>query len=229
MKSILFRQDVTNQESLFSLSIADLMSALLLVFILILSGTLLRLAEQEELNKERLEMISEQEMAKRSIIAQLMGEMEQFDVEVDPRTGAIRIKEGILFEYAQSVLTQQGKRFLHKFIPKYVRILLAKSEIREQIGQVIIEGHTDNIGSYQYNLRLSLNRAYSVAAYVFSEEFKSFPYKDIFQKRLSVDGRSFINPIADNTMSEGRSKNRRVEFKFSFIDWTTLQSGTFLP
>ncbi len=227
METIFKKQSLSNKENIFSLSISDLMSALLLIFILILVGTLLKLAEQHEKNKERLELISDQEMAKRSIIAQLKGEMDQFDIEVDPRTGAIRIKEAIFFDYGKAELKENGKEFLQKFIPRYVEILFAKNEIREQIGQVIIEGHTDNIGQYNYNLDLSLKRAFSVSSYIYSEYFMDFKFEDILRKRLSVVGKSFVDPVASNMTKKGRSSNRRVEFKFSFIDWTTLQNHQF--
>jgi chemotaxis protein MotB len=227
MKPLFLQPIISNEENIFSLSISDLMTALLLVFILILSGISLKLAKQQEENRERLDMISVQEEAKRRIIAQLKGEMDQFDIEVDPKTGAIRIKEAILFEFGRAELKKNGKQFLHQFIPRYVEILFAKREIREQIGQVIIEGHTDNIGDYLYNMKLSMDRAYNVVFYVYSEKFANFDYKDILRKKLSADGRSFVNPISANDTKEGRSRNRRVEFKFSFKDWTILQNEQF--
>ena len=227
METIYQKKSLSNKENIFSLSISDLMSALLLIFILILVGTLLKLAEQHEKNKDRLELISDQEMAKRSIIAQLKGEMDQFDIEVDPRTGDIRIKEAIFFDYGKAELKENGKEFLQKFIPRYAEILFAKNEIREQIGQVIIEGHTDNIGPYNYNLDLSLKRSFSVASYIFSNNFIGFNFGDVLRKRLSVVGKSFVDPITSNITQEGRRSNRRVEFKFSFIDWTTLQNHQF--
>ncbi len=227
MKPLFLQPIISKEENIFSLSISDLMTALLLVFILILSGISLKLAEQQEENKKYLDTISIQQKAKRSIIAQLEGEMDQFDIEVDPKTGVIRIKETILFESKEYQLTEKGKEFLNKFIPRYAEILFAKKEILEQIGQVIIEGHTDDRGEYLYNMDLSLKRAYSVASHVYSDEFIDFAYKDILRKRLSVDGRSFVNPISANDTKEGRSRNRRVEFKFSFKDWTILQSEQF--
>jgi chemotaxis protein MotB len=227
MKPLFLQPVIPNEENIFSLSISDLMTALLLVFILILSGISLKLAKQQEENRERLDMISVQEEAKRRIIAQLRGEMDQFDIEVDPKTGAIRIKEAILFEFGRAELKKNGKQFLHQFIPRYVEILFAKREIKEQIGQVIIEGHTDNIGDYLYNMKLSMDRAYNVVHYVYSEEFVDFDYKDILRKKLSADGRSFVNPISENNTIEGRRSNRRVEFKFSFKDWTILQNEQF--
>lgn len=213
-----------SEDNTFALSISDLMSALLLIFILLLSGTLLKLVEQQELNQAQLDMISEQQKAKRSIIEQLKGEMDEFDIEIDPKTGVIRIKESILFDFGKADLKPEGISFLNLFIPKYAAILLKKEEIREQIGQIIIEGHTDNIGTYTKNLYLSLERANSVASLIFEDTFTDFNEKSEFQKKLSANGRSFVNPITDNKTKEHRALNRRVEFKFSFVDWTTIES-----
>ena len=213
-----------SDDNVFSLSISDLMSALLLVFILLLSGNLLTLAEQQEINQAQLDLISEQQKAKRSIIEQLRGEMDDFDIEVDPRTGVIRIKESILFDFGKAELKPDGIIFLNRFIPRYAEILLGRAEIKEQIGQIIIEGHTDDIGPYTKNLLLSLERANSVAITIFEDTFVDFTEKDDFKQKLSANGRSYVDPIVDNDSDQNRAKNRRVEFKFSFVDWTTIEN-----
>lgn len=208
----------------FTLSISDIMSALLLIFILLLSSVLLEMTEQKEENEYTLSMVSEQEKAKRSIISDLSGELDEFDLEVDSKTGIVRIKESLLFEYGKYDITVEGEKFLQSFIPKYATILLSKSEIEGQIANIIIEGHTDNIGSYSYNLDLSLKRALSVASYIFSNEFGEFEYSYLFKKKLSANGRSFISPLVQNDTKEHRQQNRRVEFKFSFKDWTIIEN-----
>lgn len=67
-----------------------------------------------------------------------------------------------------------------------------------------IVGHTDNIGSFERNQRLSENRAAEVGRY-----FKTtIP---ILHDKIQMEGKSFIEPRADNKSKEGRAKNRRVE------------------
>jgi outer membrane protein OmpA-like peptidoglycan-associated protein len=68
-----------------------------------------------------------------------------------------------------------------------------------------ISGHTDNVGSYLANKKLSENRAKSVVDYLVKE--------GIDQSRLTYEGYSFTRPIAPNDTPEGRQKNRRVEFE----------------
>ena len=70
---------------------------------------------------------------------------------------------------------------------------------------LLIEGHTDNVGDDQSNLLLSENRAKAVFSYLVK--------KGVATERLSYKGFGESRPVADNNISEGRSRNRRVEFK----------------
>lgn len=69
---------------------------------------------------------------------------------------------------------------------------------------IIIEGHTDNIGDPAQNKRLSLERAFNVREYLIS--------KGIVGKRVQFKGYGDTKPIADNNTEEGKKLNRRVEF-----------------
>ncbi len=66
-----------------------------------------------------------------------------------------------------------------------------------------IEGHTDNIGSKEYNLNLSSKRAQSIKDYLVG--------KGIDEWRITTTGLGYSQPIADNESPEGRALNRRAE------------------
>ncbi|HEY8552961.1 MAG TPA: OmpA family protein [Burkholderiales bacterium] len=66
-----------------------------------------------------------------------------------------------------------------------------------------IVGHTDNVGTDQYNQKLSERRAEAVAQY--------FAAKGVIPERLAPEGRGESAPRASNTTPEGRRLNRRVE------------------
>jgi outer membrane protein OmpA-like peptidoglycan-associated protein len=70
---------------------------------------------------------------------------------------------------------------------------------------VVIEGHTDNVGSDTLNLNLSQRRAQSVLNYLVS--------KNIDASRLRAKGFGESKPIATNATPLGRAKNRRVDFR----------------
>lgn len=72
---------------------------------------------------------------------------------------------------------------------------------------VAIEGHTDNVGSADLNRGLSQRRADSVKTYLVQQGVGS--------NRLSVTGKGFDSPVADNDSAAGRQQNRRVEIIIS--------------
>jgi OOP family OmpA-OmpF porin len=74
--------------------------------------------------------------------------------------------------------------------------------------QLAIEGHTDNIGEATYNQTLSEKRAAAVMTYLTGA--------GITASRFHAIGYGQQQPVADNTTSEGRAKNRRVELKLSY-------------
>jgi OOP family OmpA-OmpF porin len=71
--------------------------------------------------------------------------------------------------------------------------------------RIEIQGHTDNVGSAEYNLGLSERRAKAVADYMVENGIAS--------ERLSHEGYGLTNPIASNDTKEGRAQNRRAELK----------------
>jgi outer membrane protein OmpA-like peptidoglycan-associated protein len=74
--------------------------------------------------------------------------------------------------------------------------------------KLTIEGHTDNIGTAADNETLSTNRAKAVMEFL--------KVHGIAESRLTAAGYGEQRPIADNTTSSGRAKNRRVELKLAY-------------
>lgn len=81
-----------------------------------------------------------------------------------------------------------------------VEFLKTNSDARIEIG-----GHTDNVGDPQENLRVSLERARAVRAYLVGNRIRG--------ERIEVKGYGDTRPIADNSTEEGRQTNRRVEMQ----------------
>ncbi len=80
---------------------------------------------------------------------------------------------------------------------------LADVVVRYAKTTLTVVGHTDNVGSNQYNQKLSERRAASVAQY--------FESKRVNPVRLAVSGKGETSPIANNNSEAGRQANRRVE------------------
>ncbi len=101
------------------------------------------------------------------------------------------------------------------FLPGTTKIHPRSGRLLNQIANVLhwhpellkmeVEGHTDNSGSYAYNMKLSQRRAEAVVS--------ALVRRGIDKKRLVAKGAGPARPIADNRTRKGRDENRRVEFR----------------
>jgi len=130
-------------------------------------------------------------------------------VNVDEKGCAIMVKEKVSielkveFEFDSTVIKETHKddiRKLAEFLKTYPET------------NAVIEGHTCNIGTEKYNLKLSLGRAESVR--------QRLAEYGIDSSRLEIIGLGETVPGADNKTEEGRKKNRRV---FSVISTTVTK------
>ena len=120
------------------------------------------------------------------------------DVDAIAAIGAalrLNLDSKVLFETGKSVLKPEGIKALKK---------LAESIAVLKKGSVVVEGHTDDVGSAESNQRLSLARAKSVSA-----ELKKLVPSSNFRWKEKGLGES--KPLVENKNDENRSKNRRVE------------------
>ncbi len=109
--------------------------------------------------------------------------------------GTIISMSDILFDVGKATLTMDLKTNLAKI----AGILTIYKD-----ANVMVEGHTDNVGGEEYNQKLSEKRASNVMDFLTSPG-------GIDAKRLGSQGFGFSKPIADNSTKEGRQKNRRVD------------------
>jgi len=110
--------------------------------------------------------------------------------------GASIVLRNIFFDFNKATLRPESKTELDGLIQLMKDNPTLKIEI---------SGHTDNIGSAEYNKKLSEQRAKAVVDYLIAAGISS--------DRLTYVGYGFEKPIAPNTTEEGRQLNRRTEFK----------------
>lgn len=186
------------------------------------------LKEQHELLNKLESLMSEQQQklddiigVRAELVEALSREFSNSDlkVSVDETTGAITFDSSILFDYNKSVLKPSGKEFLADFLPRYADVLLSP-RYRDNISEILIEGHTDTEGSYISNLQLSQRRALAVAEYCLSDNSKILTERQLEEMRslISATGRSYSNPIYDDNGEIDMAASRRVEFLFRLSD-----------
>jgi len=114
--------------------------------------------------------------------------------DIIPRDKPI-VLEGIFFEYKSTQVDTAASQVLKQ----------VAASLREHAGiRVEIQGHTDNIGSRRYNIKLSNDRARSVRSYLMD--------LGVAAERMRAVGYGFDHPRATNETEAGRSQNRRIEF-----------------
>ena len=101
----------------------------------------------------------------------------------------------IEFGFGKSKIKRKGRRILNR-----VSQILGRYEKYN----VVIEGHTDDVGKEEYNLELSEKRAKAVMNYITD--------RGIDEERLSFMGMGETTPLFPNNHKENRRRNRRVEF-----------------
>ncbi len=125
-------------------------------------------------------------------------EEKRVEVPITPiKKGESFVLKNIFFDFDSARLKPESKLELDRL----VQLLKRRPDLR-----IVIEGHTDIIGSEEYNQKLSERRAKAVAEYLIS--------RGIDPKRIRTVGYGSRKPIAPNDTPEGRAKNRRVEIKF---------------
>lgn len=194
------------------MSFADLMSALLMVFVLLLVIVILDYREDLAEKEQQIEEITN---VKSDIIATLLEEFENsnMNVEIDPNTGAIQLATNILYAPNSAEITFEGERMLARFIPKYLDILL-QEKYRDDISSIIVEGHADQTGDYLSNLSLSQERAFSVLKVIYGERFPDFAQKEYSKQVVTANGRSDVAPVYNAAGEYDADASRRVEFLF---------------
>jgi outer membrane protein OmpA-like peptidoglycan-associated protein len=117
------------------------------------------------------------------------------DVERVQEGIKITMKSGVVFDFNSSKINTTVNDNLVKF---------AETLRQYPDTEILVAGHTDNVGTEQYNMNLSQQRANAVA--------NVLKTNNVSRSRMTILGYGEKNPVADNTAESGREQNRRVEF-----------------
>jgi outer membrane protein OmpA-like peptidoglycan-associated protein len=125
-----------------------------------------------------------------------IGELYPVKVDRTPCGLNFTLNSLVLFDFNSYKLKPEAKEILNQ-----VLFFLKKADYKK----IVVKGYTDNIGSREYNLQLSIKRARAVANYLIS--------KGVEADKVEAIGFGESNPRYPNTSQEGRAKNRRVEIE----------------
>ena len=176
-------------------------------------------AQQAALNS-KTEKIEDMVGMKAEIISELSNSLSRASLTaaVDKNTGDIVLDSAVLFKTGSSDIMADGEALLKRFIPVYLEVLL-RPEYADYLGQIVIEGHTDDVGTWENNMKLSQERAYEVMMYVLKMYREGSAERELLQQLLTATGRSETDLIYyPGTTVVDQDSSRRVEFKFSLKD-----------
>ena len=135
---------------------------------------------------------------KEEMRARLLAQLNQVLQTRDTARGLIVSMPDVLFDFNKYTLKPEARERLARISG----IVLAYPDLKLEI-----EGHTDAIGSEEYNQTLSEKRAETVRGYLVSS--------GVVPDHVTATGLGKSNPVADNTTAAGRKLNRRVEMVVS--------------
>ncbi len=151
-------------------------------------------AQQQAQQAQQQEQLAEQQTAQ--MRERLKQQLNQVLQTRETARGLIVNMSDVLFDFNKYTLKPEAREKL----AKVSGILLAYPGLKMQV-----EGYTDNIGSDEYNQKLSDERADSVRGYLASNGVTD----------VTAQGYGKTRPIADNSTNSGRAQNRRVEMVVS--------------
>jgi outer membrane protein OmpA-like peptidoglycan-associated protein len=212
-------------EKPFWISFSDLMTSLMVLFLVVMSVALLSITKT----------VSDVERAKAEREAEIKKILERVELMTRDfpgmrlRKNAIDFGERANFETDSHKLTDEQAVLLRTFIPKLLD-LTRQDMAQKWLKQIVVEGYADERGSYLYNLHLSLQRSERVLCVLLAppssvEERSPWQPADLaLAKELFL-----VGGYSSNSLKSSPEESRRIELKLEFFDVVEQQSGLNRP
>lgn len=208
------------------LHVSDLMTGLMIIFLFIAVAYIRKVQQSTNVLSDYVET---KDRLHEKLVKEFASDTAKWEMNIGKDLSMKFRNPTTLFKSGSSEITPEFQSILDKFIPKYFNLLL-NDELMQNIQEVRIEGHTDNIpypelndDPYLANAILSQQRALSVLAYI-----RKMPYfkkledgkKKWLEYWITANGLSFgrsLDKSGEETFVSGDSidkeKSRRVEFR----------------
>ncbi len=196
-------------EKPFWISFSDLMTALMVLFLLVMSVALLSVTKTvTDAEREKLEMEND--------IESVMNEIEQSTkdfpgITIDKKRGVIDFGDKARFDTGSSSLTAQQGEYLRAFIPGLLQIANGIKGTK-WLKRFVVEGFTDERGEYLMNLNLSLQRSQRVITIVLappSPGAVTFTTEQIQQ----IKEKFLVGGFSSNSAKKSYEESRRIEIR----------------
>lgn len=216
----------SGEDGHYYISISDLMTSMLFIFILILAYMMLSFVQKQEQLNDEIKKLEKNIEYRTELLQTLKNSLlnQNINVEIDKENGNMRLKSDLLFKSGSADISNEGKRQIGE-IAKILTLKMKSEKYLKAIDTIFIEGHTDNIPILGFkklrvswtNKELSAQRAINT----FSEmnlktNNEILVLKNIKNKSLfSYSGYADTRPLCLDDTKTCRNKNRRIEFYFT--------------
>lgn len=210
---------MNNKKNEIWISMSDLMTALMMIFLFIcISYMKVVKEENEEIKEIALTWEKSQNEIYNALNSEFNKDLPVWGAELEKNTLTIRFKEpSVLFKPGSYELTNAFEDILSDFLPRYYNVL---NQYNSEISSVRIEGHTSSdwarfnkTDAYVKNMELSQKRTQSVLNFWIYHTSANKNKISWLKKFVEASGRSSSHLIYNNRGFEDKKKSRRVEFK----------------
>jgi len=196
------------------MSISDMMSGLMLVFLFIAISFMIEVeSEKQAMEDVAIEYRDIKVNLNEALYSEFENDLKMWDASITKDNSIVFSSPEVLFEINKSEIKDEFKVVLEQFFARYITILTSK-EYKDEIKELRVEGHTSDRWKstsvkkeiYLKNMQLSQTRAYEVLSYCYSLE------NDLIKENRPWLEKYFrANGMAFSKLKE-KDKARRVEF-----------------
>jgi outer membrane protein OmpA-like peptidoglycan-associated protein len=198
-------------EKPFWISFADLMTALMVLFLVVMAVTLLAVTKtvSEQQQKEAKQKADIDECLLRA--SEAAKRHDGVKVDIDRRV--IDFGDRARYDTSSYALTSEQKGVLRRFVPELLT-LAGEGSCKRVLKRIVVEGYTDKTGFYLNNLSLSLMRSRGVLCAMYET---SGPNILATEQKEAVRDLFLVGGFAFNSAKETLEESRRVEMRLEFL------------
>jgi len=196
------------------MSISDMMSGLMLIFLFIAISFMVKVeSEKQEMKDVVLEYRDTKVNLNEALFSEFEDDLKDWNATITNDNSIVFLSPEVLFAVSKSEIRDEFKIVLENFFPRYIK-LLTSTKYMDSIQELRVEGHTSDTWKnsnskkeiYLKNMQLSQDRAYEVLSYCYGLEDNT-----TIEKRDWLEGHFRANGMAFSKMKD-KAHARRVEF-----------------
>ncbi len=206
---------MSKQSSNEWMSISDMMSGLMLIFLFIAISFMVKVdAEKQEIKDIAIEYRDTKADLNEALFTEFEDDFKSWDASITTDNAIIFSSPEVLFAVSKSEINSKFKTILNEFFVRYLKIV-SSDKYKDDIEELRVEGYTSKTWKnstskkeiYLKNMKLSQERAYSVLSYCYSlDDDVVKEQREWLEKHFRANGMAF------SKLGEG-DKARRVEFR----------------